>query len=70
MNDNHFAVHLKLTQHCKSTTIKTKKRKKKLDFLAGTVTRNLPTNAVDMSLIPGLEDFACHRATKPVHHHH
>ena len=63
MNDNHFAVHLKLTQHCI-------KKKKKPDFLAGTVTRNLPTNAGDMSLIPGLEDFTCHGATKPVHHNH
>ena len=26
---NHFAVHLKLTQHCKSTILQLKKRKEK-----------------------------------------
>ena len=30
---NHFAVHLKLTQHCKSTILQFKKKKKKLALL-------------------------------------
>lgn len=38
------------------------KKKKKPDFLAGTVTRNLPTNAGDMSLIP--DPWKISRATE------
>ena len=34
-----------------------KKKKVVLDFLGGTVDENLPVNAGDMGLIPGLERF-------------
>ena len=35
-------------------------------FTGGSVVKNLPANAGDMSLIPGPEDPICHGATKPV----
>ena len=44
-----------------------------LDFPGGPVLKNLPANASDMGLIPGLERFHLpwgKRATKPVRHHY
>ena len=38
------------------------------DFPGGTVVENLPANAGDTGLIPGLEDPTCHGATKPMCH--
>ena len=37
-----------------------------LDFPGSTLTKNLPANARDRGLIPGGEDFTCHRVTKPL----
>ena len=48
---NHFAVHLKLTQHCKSTILQLKNQH--LGFPGGTVVKNPPANAGDMGSSPG-----------------
>ena len=38
------------------------------DFPGGAVDKNLPANARDTGLIPGLEDSICHGTTKPMCH--
>ena len=49
---NHFVVHQKLTQHCKSTILQFKKTVP--GFPGGAVVENLPANAGDMGSSPGL----------------
>ena len=38
------------------------------DFPGGPVVKNLPANAGDMGLMPGLERFSRFRASKPLSH--
>ena len=41
------------------------------DFYGGPMVKNLPTNAGDTGLIPGIwEDPTCQEATKPVGHNY
>ena len=49
---NHFAVHQKLTQHCKSTVLQLKNYLS--GFPGGAVVENLPANAGDTGSSPGL----------------
>ena len=44
-----------------------KEEEKEGDSPGDTVDKNLPVSAEDMGLIPGLEDSACHGATKPMY---
>ena len=59
---NHFAVHLKLTQHCKSTIPqlkknKTKQKKKQRSSRCGTEEMNPTSIHEDEGLIPGLAQW-------------
>ena len=51
MDLNHFAIYLKLTQHCKSTILQLKKKVR--DFPGGPVVKNPPYNAGDAGSITG-----------------